>query len=307
MSQVRKAVFPVAGLGTGFLPATKASPKEMLSVVDKPLVQYAVEEAVAAGITEMVFVTGRGKRSIEDHFDHAYELESTLAARGRHDLIERLRAVVPPGVTFSFVRQSEPRGLGHALLCARPLVHNEAFAVVLADDLIHAEHPVLQQMTALYGRHLSSLVGVMPMAPDDLERHGVVDVRAMGIRLHAMRAMVEKPSAGTAPSGLGVIGRYVFTPAIFRHLEQVAPDEAGEVQLAPAIDRLAREEAVLAYEFAGTRYDCGSRLGYLQATVAYGLRHPEVGAAFATWLKSEQATARRDGVVPDTVRSAAAS
>ncbi len=303
MTHVRKAVFPVAGLGTGFLPATKASPKEMLSVVDKPLVQYAVEEAVAAGITEMIFITGRGKRSIEDHFDHAYELESTLAARGRHDLIERLRAVVPPGVTFSFVRQSEPRGLGHALLCARPLVHDEPFAVVLADDLMRSEQPVLLQMTTLYDRHLSPLVGVMPMPPAELERHGVVAVRAMGIRLHAIRAMVEKPVAGAAPSDLGVVGRYVFTPTIFRHLEQVAPDEAGEVQLAPAIDRLAQEEAVLAYEFAGMRYDCGSKLGYLQATVAYGLRHPEVGAAFSAWLKSEQ---RRDAPA-EQVRSAATS
>ena len=303
MTPVRKAVFPVAGLGTGFLPATKASPKEMLSVVDKPLVQYAVEEAAAAGITEMIFVTGRGKRSIEDHFDHAYELESTLAARGRHDLIERLRAVVPPGVSFSYVRQCEPRGLGHALLCARPLIQDEPFAVVLADDLINGD--VLRQMTALHGRHLSSLVGVMHAEPAELERHGVVAVRAMGIRLHEIRAMVEKPAAGAAPSDLAVVGRYIFTPAIFRHLEQVQPDDAGEVQLAPAIDRLAREEAVLAYEFAGTRYDCGSKLGYLQATVAYGMRHADVGPAFSAWLKTEQPAAHRDGAAPDRRRSAA--
>lgn len=289
---IRKAVFPVAGLGTSFLPATKASPKEMLPVVDKPLVQYAVEEAVAAGVTEMIFVTGRGKRSIEDHFDHAYELESTLAARGRSELLEQLRAVVPPGVSFSYVRQSEPLGLGHALLCARPLIDDEAFAVVLADDLIAGDPPVLQQMAALYHRHLSSMVGVMRAEPQALSRHGVVAVRAMGIRLHEIRSMIEKPDAHEAPSDLAVIGRYVFTPAIFRHLDQVPPDAAGEIQLAPAIDRLAREEAVLAYEFAGTRYDCGSKLGYLQASVAFGLRHPEVGAAFAAFLAAAHGDAR---------------
>jgi len=295
MAIVRKAVFPVAGLGTSFLPATKASPKEMLPVVDKPLVQYAVEEAVAAGITEMIFVTGRGKRSIEDHFDHAYELESTLAARGRSELLEQLRAVVPPGVSFSYVRQSEPLGLGHAVLCARPLVDDEPFAVVLADDLIASDHPVLLQMTTLYGRHLSSMVGVMHAEPQALSRHGVVAVRAMGIRLHEVRSMVEKPDAQEAPSDLAVIGRYIFTPAIFRHLDQVQPDAAGEIQLAPAIDSLAREEAVLAYEFSGTRYDCGSKLGYLEASVAFGLRHPEVGAAFAAFLNLARADTRHGG------------
>lgn len=299
MPIVRKAVFPVAGLGTGFLPATKASPKEMLPVVDKPLVQYAVEEAAAAGITEMIFVTGRGKRSIEDHFDQAYELESTLAARGRSELLEQLRAIVPAGVTFSYVRQSEPLGLGHALLCARPLIDDEAFAVVLADDLIASERPVLQQMTSLYARHLSSLVGVMRAEARALNRHGVVAVTSMGIRLHEIRSMVEKPGPNEAPSDLAVIGRYLFTPAIFRHLAAVLPDAAGEIQLAPAIDRLAREEAVLAYEFSGIRYDCGSRLGYLQAGVAFGLRHPEVGVEFAAFLADTVSGGAAPAGLPD--------
>jgi UTP--glucose-1-phosphate uridylyltransferase len=261
----------------------------MLPVVDKPLIQYAVEEAVAAGITDLIFVTGRGKRSIEDHFDHAYELESTLTARGRNDLVEQLRAVVPAGVSFSYVRQSEPLGLGHAVLCARPLVGDDAFAVVLADDLIHADKPVLQQMSSLYARHLSSVAAVMPLEADERYRHGVVAVRAMGIRLHEIRAMSRRPAPADALSPLShfaVVGRYIFTPAIFHHLDQVLPDADGEINLAPAIERLAAEEAVLAYEFSGTRYDCGSKLGYLQATVAYGLRHAEVGAAFAAFLQA---------------------
>ncbi len=284
MSSVRKAVFPVAGLGTRFLPATKASPKEMLPIVDKPLIQYAVEEAAAAGITEMIFVTGRGKRSIEDHFDRAAELENNLSARGKQDALDALSAIMPPGVSFSYIRQSEPLGLGHAVLCARPLVQDEPFAVVLADDLISAENPVLNQMTSLFERRQSSIISVMHVEPEETHQYGIVDATGVGIHIHAINSIVEKPPRGEAPSNLAVVGRYVFTPAIFRHLEGITPDRSGEIQLTRAIDSLLSEENAFAYEFAGTRYDCGSKLGYLKATIAYGLRHPEVGDAFTAYL-----------------------
>ncbi|MGE5386653.1 MAG: UTP--glucose-1-phosphate uridylyltransferase GalU [Betaproteobacteria bacterium] len=284
MSSVRKAVFPVAGLGTRFLPATKASPKEMLPIVDKPLIQYAVEEAAAAGITEMIFVTGRGKRSIEDHFDRAAELESNLASHGKQEALDALHAIMPPGVSFSYIRQSEPLGLGHAVLCARPLVQDEPFAVLLADDLIHAENPVLNQMTSLFERQQSSIISVMHVEPEETRQYGIVDATGVGIHMHAINSIVEKPPLGQAPSNLAVVGRYVFTPAIFRHLEGIAPDGGGEIQLTRAIDSLLTEENAFAYEFSGTRYDCGSKLGYLKATIAYGMRHPEVGEAFTAHL-----------------------
>ena len=294
MQKVTKAVFPVAGMGTRFLPATKAMPKEMLPIVDKPLIQYAVEEAVAAGITELIFVTGRSKRAIEDHFDKAYELEAELVARAKNDLLEQVRLMPPPHVTCVYVRQQEALGLGHAVLCARQLVGQEPFAVLLADDLIDAEHPVLGQMTALYERSYASVLGVQVVARADSPQYGMIASEAIGPRTHRVTAIVEKPAPEDTPSELGVVGRYILSPSIFRHLDEVRPGKGGEIQLTDGIAAMMREEPVLAWEFEGTRYDCGSKLGYLKATVALGVKHPEMGADFQNFLTH---FARRDGAI----------
>lgn len=288
MTKVRKAVFPVAGLGTRFLPVTKASPKEMLPIVDKPLIQYAVEEAAAAGITEMIFVTGRGKRSIEDHFDKAYELESELASHGKIQLLKEIQSLLPDNLHYSYVRQSEALGLGHAVLCARPMVGNEPFAVVLADDLIDAEVSVLKQMVNLFEQHGTSLVGVQNVPLEHTNQYGIVRPQSMGVRIHGVADIVEKPQPENAPSTLGVVGRYVFTPNIFDFLENLTPGTGGEIQLTDAIAAMLAHEAVLAYEFRGTRYDCGSKLGYLQASVAYGLKHPALAEHFGSYLAALQ-------------------
>ena len=284
MQKVTKAVFPVAGMGTRFLPATKASPKEMLPVVDKPLIQYAVEEAIAAGITELIFVTGRSKRAIEDHFDKAYELEAELEARGKHLVLEQLRGLLPPHVTCVYVRQAEALGLGHAVLCARPLVGQEPFAVLLADDLIDAQYPVLSQMSALYERSYASVLGVQTVPRADTSQYGIVATDPIAPRTHRVTAIVEKPQPHEAPSELGVVGRYILSPSIFRHLAAVAPGKGGEIQLTDGIAAMMREEPVLAWEFEGTRYDCGSKLGYLKATLALGVKHPDVGVEFSDHL-----------------------
>lgn len=284
MTKIRKAVFPVAGLGTRFLPVTKASPKEMLPIVDKPLIQYAVEEAAAAGITEMIFVTGRGKRSIEDHFDKAYELESELASHGKIKLLKEIQSLLPSNLHYSYVRQSEALGLGHAVLCARPLVGDEPFAVVLADDLIDAEVPVLRQMADLYAQHHASVIGVQNVPLEHTNQYGIVRPQSMGVRIHKIGDIVEKPAPENAPSTLGVVGRYMFTPEIFDYLENVTPGTGGEIQLTDAIAAMLADQQVLAYEFRGTRYDCGSKLGYLQASVAYGLKHPAVAEQFAGYI-----------------------
>lgn len=288
MNKVTKAIFPVAGMGTRFLPATKASPKEMLPVVDKPLIQYAVEEAIAAGITELIFVTGRSKRAIEDHFDKAYELEAELAARGKTEVLASLRGLLPAGVTCVYVRQAEALGLGHAVLCARQLVGQEPFAVVLADDLIDATHPVLAQMAALYERSYASVLGVQHVPREHTVQYGIVASQEIGPRTHRVTGIIEKPQPADAPSDLGVVGRYILSPSIFRHLEQVQPGKGGEIQLTDGIAAMLREEPVLAWQFEGTRYDCGSKLGYLQATLALGVRHPEVGPAFRQHLAQFQ-------------------
>ncbi len=286
MTKIRKAVFPVAGLGTRFLPVTKASPKEMLPIVDKPLIQYAVEEAAAAGITEMIFVTGRGKRSIEDHFDKAYELESELASHGKVKLLKEIQSLLPENLHYSYVRQSEALGLGHAVLCARPLVGNEPFAVVLADDLIDADVPVLKQMIDLHNQHGNSVVGVQNVPLDQTQQYGIVRPQSMGVRIHRVADIVEKPQPENAPSTLGVVGRYVFTPEIFDHLERVTPGTGGEIQLTDAIAAMLKEHPVLAYEFKGRRYDCGSKIGYLEAVVVYALRHPAVAEEFGSFLSA---------------------
>ncbi len=283
--RVTKAVFPVAGLGSRFLPATKASPKEMLPVVDKPLIQYAVEEAAAAGITDMIFVTGRNKRAIEDHFDKAYELETELSLRNKTHLVEMVRAATPQGVNCIYIRQSEALGLGHAVLCARPVIGDEAFAVILADDLIDAQVPALRQMTEIFDTRPYSILAVMEVERAQTGSYGIVEVEEPGGRAARISRIVEKPKPADAPSNLAVIGRYVLTPRIFDHLQAIGAGAGGEIQLTDAIAQLLKEELVLAYQFEGTRYDCGSKLGYLEATVAFGLRHPEGGEGFRAWLQ----------------------
>jgi len=284
MSIIRKAVFPVAGLGTRFLPMTKACPKEMLPIVDKPLIQYAVEEAIAAGVTEMIFVTGRGKRAIEDHFDKAYELEAELEAHDKIAQLNDVRGLLPSNICCAYVRQTEPLGLGHAVLCARALVKDEPFAVILADDLIDAEKPVLKQMVEVYEHWGSSVIGVRDVPREEVNQYGIVETQAAGIRLHNITNIVEKPSPKEAPSTLGVVGRYILTPAIFDELESIAPGAGGEIQLTDAIQSLLRKDKALAYEFIGTRYDCGGKLGYLKAVMAYGLKHPQLGRDLAAHL-----------------------
>ena len=284
MSSVKKAVFPVAGLGTRFLPATKASPKEMLPIVDKPLIQYAVEEAAAAGITDMIFVTGRSKRAIEDHFDKAYELESELERAQKTEMLDFVRNMLPKNINYIFTRQAEALGLGHAVLCARPVVGDEAFAVILADDLMEGTPPIMRQMTDVYAEQRCSLLGVMDVAREETRRYGIVKTEPFGERLERIGGIVEKPAPENAPSTLAVVGRDILTPRIFRHLETVRSGAGGEIQLTDAIASLLAEEQVLAYRYQGIRYDCGSKLGYLQATVDYGRRHPEVGAALSAYL-----------------------
>ena len=288
MKKITKAVFPVAGLGTRFLPATKANAKEMLPVVDKPLIQYAVEEAAAAGITEMIFVTGRGKRAIADHFDKAYELEAELQLKGKRKLLEEVRNILPKGVTYAYTRQPEALGLGHAVLCARPLVGDEPFAVLLADDLIDGDPPVMSQMVAAFEKYHSSILGVQTVAHKDTSQYGIVASEPMAERIQKLSGIVEKPKPEDAPSTLAVVGRYILKPRIFHYLANLSAGAGGEIQLTDAIAALLQEERVLAYEFQGTRYDCGNKLGYLRATVAYALKHKEVGAEFSAFMKDFQ-------------------
>lgn len=288
MTKIRKAVFPVAGLGTRFLPVTKASPKEMLPIVDKPLIQYAVEEAAAAGISEMIFVTGRNKRTIEDHFDKAYELEAELASHGKMKLLEEIQTLLPDNLHYSYVRQSEMLGLGHAVLCAKPLVGDEPFAVVLADDLIDAEVPVLSQMVKLYEQHNKALIGVQIVPLEQTNQYGIVRPQSLGVRIHRIADIVEKPQPESAPSTLGVVGRYIFNPEIFDYLERTNPGAGGEIQLTDAIAAMLDTHPALAYEFKGKRYDCGSKLGYLQASIVYALRHPAVAEEFGSFISQLQ-------------------
>ena len=285
-TKLKKAVFPVAGLGSRFLPVTKASPKEMLPVVDKPLIQYAVEEAASAGITEMIFVTGRNKRAIEDHFDKAYELETELERKGKDALLAQVRSVLPEGVRCVYIRQPEPLGLGHAVLCAQPVVGNDPFAVLLADDLMDSDPPAIARMAQIFEKEGCSLLGVEEVPRDQTESYGIVTVEAMQGDSARIHSIVEKPKPAKAPSNLAVIGRYVLTPRIFDLLAAVTPGAGGEIQLTDAISALLGEERVLAVRLAGRRFDCGSKLGYLQATVELGVRHPEVGTAFARFLAS---------------------
>jgi len=285
-SPIRTAVFPVAGRGTRFLPATKASPKEMLPVVDKPLIQYAVEEALAAGARRLVFITGASKRAIEDHFDSDQELELLLQQQGRSDLLNQLRSVLPSYASCIYIRQPAPLGLGHAVLCAQPAVGNEPFFVHLADDLIRSEVACLAQMAQVYEAKRASVLGVQSVPRQDTEKYGIVAVEADGSPTSRVRSIVEKPKPAVAPSTLAVVGRYVLSPAIFEHLERIGQGAGGEIQLTDGIAALMREEAVYAYRFEGKRYDCGSKLGYLQATVEYALAHPQLGRDFRRYLRA---------------------
>jgi len=286
MKRITKAVFPVAGMGSRFLPATKATAKEMLPVVDKPLIQYAVEEAVAAGITDMVFITGRNKRAIEDHFDKAYELEATLEAAGKTELLQLVQSVVPSHVNCIYIRQAEPLGLGHAVLCAKPVIQDEPFAVLLADDLIDGEPPIVKQMVDVFAQHQCSILGVQDVPRAHTKQYGIVSSQNLEPNVEKVHGIVEKPKPEVAPSTLAVVGRYILTPRIFHHLENVAPGAGGEIQLTDGIAALMREETLLAYRYDGIRYDCGSKLGYLQAQVAFGLKHAELRAEFAEYLKT---------------------
>ena len=286
MQKVKKAVFPVAGLGTRFLPATKASPKEMLPIVDKPLIQYAVEEAMDAGITDIIFISSRTKRTVEDHFDKAYELETELAARGKNRDLELVQSIRPSGVNFIYIRQAEALGLGHAVLCAQPVIGNEPFAVILADDLIDGSPAVMKQMVDQYDFYQCSVLGVQQVSPQETASYGIVDATSMDERVSRVNAIVEKPKPEDAPSNLGVVGRYILTPRIFHHIQHLKPGAGGELQLTDAIAALLKEQQVLAYAFDGIRYDCGSKLGYLQATVEYALKHSEVSEDFAVYLKN---------------------
>ncbi len=284
---IETVVFPVAGLGTRFLPATKAIPKEMLPVVDKPLIQYAVEEAVAAGARRLVFVTGRTKNAIADHFDMAFELETELEQRGKHELLALARDTVPEDVECFYVRQRQALGLGHAVLCARALVAGDAFGLILPDDLIdNGDDPVLSQLARHHAETGASVVSVEEVARDKTSAYGVADVEAFSGRSGRMRGVVEKPEPEDAPSNLAVVGRYVLDSRIFELLEHTAPDHRGEIQITDAIAMLLAERPVDAYRFEGRHYDCGSKLGFLQATVDLGRKHPELGGDFSAWLEN---------------------
>ena len=285
---VRKAVFPVAGLGTRFLPATKASPKEMLPVVDKPLIQYAVEEAYAAGIRHMIFVTGRSKRAIEDHFDTAYELEAELEAAGKKELLELVRSIQPSDMDCAFVRQPRSMGLGHAVLCAEPLVGKEPFAVLLADDLMvgpQGGQPVLAQMATAFRKQGRSVIAVQEVPEDQVHKYGIVAGEPAGGPLIRIQRIVEKPKAAEAPSRMGVAGRYILTPSVFDEIRNQPRGVGGEIQLTDGIARLTNNEAVYAFQYEGKRYDCGSKEGFLEATVELALQHPQVGKHFREYLK----------------------
>ena len=301
---IRTAVFPVAGRGTRFLPATKASPKEMLPVVDKPLIQYAVEEALAAGATRLVFVTGASKRAIEDHFDSDQELETMLQQQGKSDLLNQLRSVLPSYASCIYIRQPAPLGLGHAVLCAQPAVGAEPFFVHLADDLIRSEVACLAQMAEVYEAKKASVLGVELVPHRDTEKYGIVAVEADRSATSRVKSIVEKPKPEKAPSNLAVVGRYVLAPAIFEHLERIGRGAGGEIQLTDDIAALMGEEAVYAYRFTGKRYDCGSKLGYLQATVEYALGHESLGKDFRHYLQHLDIAAAAAGTAPRARRAA---
>jgi len=284
---ITKAVFPVAGLGTRFLPATKANPKEMMPVVDKPLIQYAAEEAIAAGVTQLIFVTSSSKRAIEDHFDKNYELESELAKRQKLDLLELVHKIKPEGVSCVYIRQPEALGLGHAVWCAKEVVGNSPFAVILADDLIDDDdRGCIAQMTEQYAQYRCSILGVETVAASETDKYGIVNPMDLSSSVSEIKDIIEKPSPALAPSNLAVVGRYILSSKIFSYLEKTGKGKGGEIQLTDAISLMLADEKVMAYQFEGRRFDCGSKLGYLEATVEYALKHNEVKDEFRNYLKS---------------------
>ncbi|MEM8843496.1 MAG: UTP--glucose-1-phosphate uridylyltransferase GalU [Pseudomonadota bacterium] len=288
MKKIRKAIFPVAGMGTRFLPATKANPKEMLPIVDKPLIQYAAEEAVNAGIEELVFIIGRSKRSIPDHFDKAYELEAELEANGKTKMLEVVQNILPTSVSCIYIRQSEALGLGHAVLCSRPVIGNEPFAVILADDLIDSEPKgCLKQMVEIYEHEQSGVIGVQKVPQENVSSYGVISGDQISDNLWRVSGIVEKPKVEEAPSNIAVVGRYILDASIFDCIEETSEGAGGEIQLTDALAKQIEKRSLYAYEFSGTRYDCGSKMGYLQASVEYGMKHPEVGQEFTEFLKSK--------------------
>jgi UTP--glucose-1-phosphate uridylyltransferase len=286
-SIIKKAVFPVAGMGTRFLPATKANPKEMLPIVDKPLIQYAVEEAIEAGIKELIFVTSSSKRAIEDHFDSNFELEYTLQQQGKDELLSMVKDIVPEGVQCIYVRQSKALGLGHAVLCAKQVVGNQPFAVLLADDLIdNPNDSCLQQMISLYNQKKTTILAVQDIEEHETEKYGVIQPKDNWQNVGEIKAIVEKPKLSDAPSRLGVVGRYILPADIFQVLEHCPPGKGGEIQLTDALSILMQQTEIWAMTFEGIRYDCGSKLGYLQATMAFGLKHTEIGEEFVKYIKN---------------------
>jgi len=283
--KIRKAVFPVAGLGTRFLPATKAMPKEMLPVVDKPLIQYAVEEALQSGIEQLIFVTGKRKEALEDHFDHSCELEHTLMARNKDLLLKELQSLVPESGTIIYTRQSEPLGLGHAIWCARDIVGNEPFAVLLADALIQSEKPVLSQMMKSYADHSASMVAVIQVPAEETQKYGILDAGEEKARVTQVRGLVEKPKPGTAPSNLAIIGRYILNPEIFAILDRKMYGAGGEIQITDAMQVLLEDQRIFGYRFEGTRYDCGDKAGFQMANIAYAMKRPEIRSKLLPFLQ----------------------
>jgi UTP--glucose-1-phosphate uridylyltransferase len=281
--RIRKAIIPAAGLGTRFLPATKAQPKEMLSIVDKPALQYIIEEVVASGIEEILIITGRNKKSIEDHFDRSVELELELEAKGRDDLLAEVRKLSEMANIY-YIRQKEPRGLGHAIYCAKSFIGNESFAVLLGDDLIYAEKPCLQQMMEIHQRYQTTILGVQEVVPGDVNKYGIIEGEKIGERVYQVKDLVEKPAVETAPSNIAILGRYIINPAIFAILEHTQPGAGGEIQLTDALKELAQREAMYAYILEGKRYDVGDKQGFLEATVEFALRRADLRQEFWQYL-----------------------
>jgi UTP--glucose-1-phosphate uridylyltransferase len=284
--KIKKAVFPVAGLGTRFLPATKAMAKEMLTVVDKPIIQYAVEEAFAAGIEQIIFVTGRGKKALEDHFDRSFELELSLQEKGKEDLLKLVRELVPETGTIIYTRQNEPKGLGHAIWCARDIVGDEPFAVLLADDMIKSDEPVLSQMVQRFDRLRASLVAVMEVEPDQTDKYGILDAVPIEDNLVRINGMVEKPKPSEAPSNLAIIGRYILTPKIFEYLGRKKTGAGGEIQLTDAIETLRQEQPIFGYKFKGTRFDCGDKAGFQMANIAFAMERPDIKERLLSFIRN---------------------
>lgn len=283
--KVKKAIIPAAGLGTRFLPATKAMPKEMLPIVDKPTIQYIVEEAVESGIEDIIIVTGKGKRAIEDHFDHSFELEHNLLEKGKFELLDEVQKPSKL-VDIHYIRQKEPRGLGHAIWCARKFIGNEPFAVLLGDDIVKADKPCLKQMMDQYERHNSSIIGVQHVEDEEVSRYGIVDGKLMGDRFYSVDGLVEKPKKEEAPSNLAILGRYILNPKIFEILSNLEPGAGGEIQLTDAIAELNRYQAVYAYDFEGTRYDVGEKMGFIKTTIEFALKHPDLKSEVLDYLSS---------------------